>query len=95
MYAIRSYYGKKAKAQAAQEKLVEIEKQLLDIENKADLSFWDEANANGLAYAAGLKFIYSKERILRNEDKIRAKQAAELNLQKEKLLEITESYNFV
>ncbi len=81
---------KKAKAQAAQEKLVEIEKQLLDIENKADLSFWDEANANGLAYAAGLKFIYSKERILRNEDKIRAKQAAELNLQKEKLLEITE-----
>lgn len=83
----------KARVQAANQKLVEIEKELIDIDNKADLSFWDKARANGLAYAAGLNIIYSEERILRKEDELRTKQAKELNLQKENLLKLIDEEN--
>lgn len=79
----------KAKVQAAEEKLVEIEKELYDIQS-GELSFWDKARAGGLAYASGLNFLYSETRNLRKEDELRTKRAAELNLQKEILLGISQ-----
>ena len=81
----------KAKVQAAQEKLVEIEKELLEIKEE-DLSFWDKARAGGLAYASGLNVIYSNERNLRKEEEFRAKKTKELILQREKLLGIASQH---
>jgi TP901 family phage tail tape measure protein len=78
----------KAKVQAAQEKLVEIEKELLDLQ-QGELSFWDETKAAGLFYAAGLRLQTTRTEDLADLEKYRAEKAKELNLQKEKLLEIT------
>lgn len=83
----------KAKVQAANEKLVEIEKELLDLQG-GELSFWDETKAAGLFYAAGLRLQTTRTEDLADLDKYRADKAKGLNLQKEKLLEITEKqYN--
>lgn len=79
----------KARVQAAQEKLVEIEKELIDLED-GELKFWDKAKAGGLAYAAGMNFIYSQSRLQRKEDKFRADQTDELMKKREKLLGIAE-----
>ncbi len=83
----------KAKAQAAQEKLVEIEKELIDIQ-EGELSFWQKAGSAGMAYALGLRTAGAASKDAAEIEKFRAEKVAELNLQKEKLLEITEKqYN--
>jgi hypothetical protein len=68
---------------------VEIEKELLELQ-QGELSYWDKARAGGLAYASGLNFIYGESRNLRKEDEFRTKKAEDFNLQKEKLLGITQ-----
>ena len=54
-----------AKAQASKEKLIEIEKQLIDLQNgnTDSVSFWDKARSGGLMYAAGMNVIYNKEKL--------------------------------
>lgn len=76
---------KNAKAQAAKEKLVEIEKELIDLQNgnMNSISFWDKARAGGLMYAAGMNMIYDKTKI----DAEVSKKAIEELLETRKKLE--------
>ncbi len=78
-----------ARAQAAKEKLVEIEKQLLDLQsgNGADPTFW-QGIGNGLL-SFGNAAVFANRNAATATANLTEKQAA-LNLQKEKLLGITQ-----
>ena len=79
---------KKAKIQAAEEQIKEIDKQLNNLE-AGNLSFWEKAKSAGLAYALGLQLQTTRTKDLAQLDKFRTDKAKELNLQREKLFEIT------
>ena len=81
---------KKAQLQASQEKLVEIEKQLLDV-REGELGFWDKAQGAGIAYALGLRTAGAANKDAADIEEFRTKKITELNLQKEKLLEINDA----
>ena len=78
-----------AKAQAAKEKLIEIERELLDLQsgNGADTTFW-QGIGNGLL-SFGSAAVFANRNAASATANLTEKQAA-LNLQKEKLLAITQ-----
>ena len=71
-----------ARAQAAKEKLAEIDKKILEAKS-GEIGFWDKARAGGLMYAAGLNFIGSTEA---KNAKASNKAQEDLIAQREKLI---------
>lgn len=71
-----------ARAQAAKEKLAEIDKKILEAKS-GEIGFWDKARAGGLMYAAGLNFIGSTEA---KNAKASSKVQEDLIAQREKLI---------
>ena len=79
----------KAKLMAAQEKIVEIEKEILDLQD-GELGFWQKAGSAGIAYALGLRTAGAASKDAAEIEKFRAEKVAELTLEQEKLLEVTD-----
>jgi TP901 family phage tail tape measure protein len=75
-----------ARVQAAKDKLVEIDKKILDAK-AGEIGFWDKARNGGLLYAAGLNFIGSTEE---KNAKTSANAVEDLTKQREKLIGIIE-----
>ncbi len=90
--AVKDYIDtllQKAKVQAANEKLIEIEKELLDLTagNGADVSFWQQVGNGILSF--GNTAVMAGRNAATAVSNMTEKQT-ELNLQKEKLLKITQ-----
>lgn len=90
--AVKEYINtllQKAKVQAASEKLIEVEKELLDLAagNGADVSFWQQVGNGILSF--GNTAVMAGRNAATAVSNMTEKQT-ELNLQKEKLLKITQ-----